>query len=221
MADLFGSAHARAVMLSHGFADSSIGENASRDIILELDHHAERILPARPGEGILYTLERIDQRIEQPRVHQCAQHIAFIQVLPRPSHGRFFPDSLSMDGAIDHDRNVHGHALPCSSEHRTRGLQDTWRADTSCREDDSVCMRREGFSIQPTFDSNDMSILRQHTLDTRARAKITSRRDRLIYILCRAPLRMAATTQHAFRATIKLFSASRLHELELRFPVVS
>src|SRR6266540_476767 len=132
MADLFGSTHAWAIMVRHRLADLAIRENASRDIILELDHHPKGILPAWPGQGILWSLQAVDQWIEQPRVNQRTQHITFLQVFPRPGHGRLLPIPESCDRAVYHNRDVHRHPLTGLLKGRyIRGLEDARRADPS------------------------------------------------------------------------------------------
>ena len=200
-------------------ADLAVRVDAAGDFVGQLDHHPQQVVPARPCQRVFWPLERVDQRVEQPRVHQRAEHVARIAIFPRPRHGRLVADAARRPLAVDHHRGIHGHPLPRTAQPRC--LQDARRADTACRQDHFVRPQHKRFAGPLAGDTDRVAVLDQHPLDARLCPQIDAGRDCVVHVLGGAPLRAAAAAQHTGCAAVKMVGARRLHELVLRTPVVA
>jgi len=173
----------------------------------------------RDARPFVRALEGVDERVEQPGIHQGAEHVSFVQVFPRPGHGRLVPDAALLDDAVHHHSDIHRHALTGLFE--TRGLQDARCADPASGQDDRPGPRGERLPAQASLHSHCASFLDQHALHARPGLQVAPGSDGLVHVFGRVPFCAAAAAQHALGAAVEFVGARRFHEFQLRFPGVA
>jgi hypothetical protein len=219
VANLLG--HAEPIPVAHGqrLADPAVREDAARDFILELDHDPQDVVPTGPVEGISEPLEAGDDGVEQPGVHQGAEHVTHVRVLPRPGHGRLVADAAFLGEAVHHDGDVHGQAGACLRE--AGGLQDTRGADATGRQHDDVTAGREGLRPQGACNTCDVAIFDQDALDAGTRPQVRAGRDRLVHVFGRVPFGLATSKHTPGPHTPLEFRPRWTDEFELGLPIIT
>ena len=151
--------------------------------------------------------------IEQPGIDQRAEHVADFGVFPRPGHGRLVADALLFDEAVDHHRDVHGHAWPPpGGSRRLAGC-----AGCRCRRPPArpFGLGGEGLAGQPACDAHGVAAFDQHPVDAGPGAQVGAGRDGLVHPFGGVPLGAAAAAQHALRAAMFVEAGPRAGRMNL------
>ncbi len=157
------------------------------DVVLDLDHDAERAVPLRPLQQVAWRFEGGHHRVEQPRVEQGAQHVADLVVGVAPGHRRLVADPLLARDAADHGGGVHGHPTPGLGE--AGALQYERRADPAGGDDDRLRFDLEPVALAGAAHAAGLATLYDEIIDAALPSASRHRRRRL-----RRPTRRHSTS---------------------------